>query len=217
MKKLLTSTKLMKHYGSQYLDLRSLRNAFPLIVRRSIISLGILIVIANGCSLLHHPSAKKFSQSPSIPSIEAKIIQESPLLRGGKLLIVPFNPGEQVVASREFEKVSLMMVKGIAQVIQQSPSGFTVLMADNANQADVVLKGHVDTMENRSSWKKWMTKTQTKVMTAEGKLVDRVTGQELLSFRHVKNAPASGTTWDDVALALGEDIGNFILTLNSRR
>ena len=133
-------------------------------------------------------------------------------MRGGRLLIIPFNPGVQVTADDEFDKTSLMMVKGISQTLQQSSSSpFTILMADNADQANLFLKGHVVKMETKSTWGKWMSKQKHKMMAVDGKLIDQITGQDILAFHHSKEASTPAESWNDLALAVGEDIGNFIL------
>ena len=152
---------------------------------KRLITLGMFVFCVVGCSLFNHPTSENFS--PRSDAVEALIIQASPLLQGGKLLIVPFNPGEEVAATSECDKASLMIVKGIAQVLQPSSSSpFTVLVANNATEADLILKGRVVKMEHRSVFKKWMTKTKYHVLAVEGKLIDRVTGQEILSLHHVK-------------------------------
>ncbi len=173
------------------------------------ISLGFLIVFIGGCSFFHHPSPQELS--PRSKDIEARILQKSYLFEGRKLLIVPFVPGEAVTANNEFDRISLMIVKGVAEVIQQSKSSpFTVLVADNASHSDVKLKGHVMKMKRRSVYKRWITWTKYKVLAVEGKLVDSISGQEILSFRHTKEGEIA---WEDLALAIGEDVGNFLLNI----
>ena len=181
---------------------------------RQLVPLWILILALQGCSFFHHHRSRvaAVSPSPTISQIEGKVLQKSSLLRGGRLLIVPFNPGVDVSADDAFGKTSLMMVKGISQTLQQSQSSpFTLLMANNADQANLFLKGHVVKMETKSTWGKWMTKKKYKVMAVNGKLIDQITGEDILLFHHTKEANTPAESWDDLALAVGEDIGNFIL------
>jgi hypothetical protein len=165
-------------------------------------------LILAGCSFW--PTRKIIEPAPVLSVSSGEILQKKRLTQGGNVLIVPFSAGENVAETNDLERTSLKIVRGIADVLKEGAPALKILTADNAADADFILKGYVTKRESSSRLKKIIGKGNIRVLAVEGKLVDRKTDEVVLYFFHERKA--KGKTFDEMAQTLGEDIGRFILS-----
>lgn len=169
-----------------------------------------LITSLYGCSFFHR---KGTLESPSNPFVQSgKIVSKEKLSIGGKLLIIPFSPGEDVAATSYMENVALMVVKGISEIIMESDSPIEILMAHNSDMAQMIISGKVVRMSSTTGIKKWLLNKRRKSLSVQGKLVDRKTGQVIMYFSHERKTSGREGSFENIGLMIGKDIGRFILS-----
>ena len=133
----------------------------------------------------------------------------------GKVLTVPFSACEGVEATDHIDKDALKIVKGIYDVLKENGGNFEVLVADNAYIADTVLKGHiVEAMVPVRGMKGWIKRGKKKVLSVEGKMVDKNSQEVILYFSHQQETKDGKITLEQLGLVMGKDIGKFIVSKN---
>ena len=163
-----------------------------------------------GCSFFRR---KVTVESPPNPFVQSgKIVNTKKLSKGGKLLIIPFSPGEDVAATSDMEKVAVMIVKGISETIMESDCPLEILVAHNADTAQMIISGRVVKMSSTKGMKKWMLNKRQRSLGVEGKLIDKKTNQVIMYFSHERETSDSEESFEDIGLMIGKDIGKFILS-----
>ena len=140
----------------------------------------------------------------------SKVIDVERLRKGGNLLIVPVRGGVGVVATEELDRVTLMIVKGASEYLQQNNTPFQILTASNANTADLIIKGHVTKFTKPGGFKKCVLMKQSVQLGVEGQLIDEQSDNLVLLFSRSISSKKSHGSIDDAAYELGQWIGSFI-------
>ena len=156
-------------------------------------------------------------EKPKVSEIQGfadtnKIIDPQKIKQGGGLLIIPFKAGEGVEANEELNKVALMMVKGIAEELSLNSSPFKILTAENADSADLMIKGHVMKMGQTRGPKKWIPGQNAITLKVTGELIDKKTQKRVLVFSQQRMGKQPLEDFKSLGKALGYDIGHFIIT-----
>ena len=179
------------------------------------ILLTFLVLVNSGCCWFKgkHRSVEPvvvISPSPAqmLPLRNAKILDQEKFNEGGRILVLPFTPGVNVAANDQLERVSLMIVKGAADSLG-TDSRFTVLDSQNAGTADLILEGRIVTMQKTGKIKKLTTFKDKKYIEVEGKLIDAKSGHIVFHFSDSKESKNKKQTFNDLALAIGQDIGKL--------
>ncbi len=132
-----------------------------------------------GCS--SHQKPKVAGSLEATPLAQARVFDQNKLIHGGKLLVVPFSAGKNVVASDQLDHVSLMLVKGIADVMGSSGKPFKILVEQDAQSADFVIKGRIVQMEEKKLFHKPWQKKIRKFSLAVERSVPGVETEEVLA------------------------------------
>ena len=176
----------------------------------------VLVLISSGCSLLRgKPKAAEPMASPATLSEEEqffrniKILEDDQFKKGGKVLVVPFSPDVNTAANEELERVSLAIVKGIADSLDTS-SRFSVLDGTNAGTADLILQGRILSMNKTGRLKKIVTFKNKESLAVEGKMIDAKSGKIVFHFSNDKTTRDKKQTFVDLGSSIGRDIGKFL-------
>ena len=153
------------------------------------------------------------AKNPNIPSLkEARIFQKERLAKGGNLLVVPFSAGKNVEASDELDHVSLMIVKGIADTLGSAEKLFTILVEQDAQSADFIIKGRIVQMEEKSTFPKpWQKKTRQFNLAVEGSILSVDTEEILAKFSQTKSEESQANRFEAFGYDIGVEIGRFLL------
>ena len=173
----------------------------------------LLLVLGCGCVWLKHHNQTAISSEANSFVQNGKVLDADRLKAGGKLLLVPFKAGEDVMATAELDRLALMIVKGISEKLQGSGAPFEILFAQNAEKAELILEGHFTKIRNSSRIRKWMLMDKGKSLAVSGKMVDRKTGKTILVFTDSKQNQEKKKTFSDLGRDIGYDIGDYILEL----
>lgn len=169
------------------------------------------------CLFLPFLSGCFFDQAPPIQPSEnvSPAPKESPvdhrrLSQGGKILVIPFTAGTQVVQDDELDHLSLSIVKGFSDLLTSKKSAFEIVSADQQQGADFIVQGHVTTKTAPGKFKRWVLMKHKIGLAVEGRVLERSTKHVLLSFSfRVSGAVKEG--YDDLAYKIGNELGQFIL------
>lgn len=163
-----------------------------------------------GCGWLN--SQPQTAVFPSTPFVETgKILDEARLKQGGKLLIIPFRPGSGVEASDGLDKIALMVDKAISDVLIEKDAGFDVLTADNADQANFILEGHITVMDQPTRLDRWTFRGNNYALSVKGRIMDRDTEKPILVFTDSLRGETKEQDLRQLGLRIGQNIGNFIV------
>ena len=170
-----------------------------------------LAVACVGCSS-HNLKKSVFSEELS-PLKMARVFQRERIAHGGNLLVVPFSAGEGVQASDELDHVSLEIVKGISDILQAKGRPFKFLDSEDAQSADLVIKGRVVRLEEKTGFKMLPGKHKILSLAVEGSVIE-VQGEEILAkFSQDKKGAGKGDTFENLGYRIGVEIGQFLLSV----
>lgn len=191
-----------------------------------------LLILGWGCaagSAKH--SLKKESLEQSESDYSAVVLRPSFLKKeGASLIVMPFTAGVGVEANKELERLSLMIVKGAIDTLNKEGTRFKILFAQEADQADFIIQGHITHRINPEARRGWMFRPQEAVLSVESKMTERKSGNLVLIYSRERKAqflapsrvPRNGrraqskdviVKEDEMMLAehLGRDIAEYVL------
>ncbi|MCB9757750.1 MAG: hypothetical protein H6753_04910 [Candidatus Omnitrophica bacterium] len=168
-----------------------------------------------GCS--HHASVKADYDLTGSALDHIRIFQKEKLAKGGNLLVVPFSAGENVESSDELDRVSLTIVKGIADVLADKDQPFKLMVQDDVQKTGFVIKGRITRIEQKnSSIKPWQAKKRKFSLYVEGMILEVDSEEVLAKFSLVKTTQEQKNWFEGLGYAMGEEIGRFLLTTVSK-
>jgi hypothetical protein len=170
----------------------------------------IFVISVTGCSWFQKGKPATPPPVKPVSRVEGnRIIDAVRLSKGGKLLIKPFMAGIGVAATDELDKAALMIVKGVSLELMNRKTPFEVLTAKNANEAELILSGHIVRKEESGRIRKWTFHGQEKILAVKGELVDVKTGRTVVLFNHTHTSTEEYATFR----GMGEDIGQWLAKL----
>lgn len=170
----------------------------------------IVLCVVSGCV----SRQAKGSTMPQVSELvdDAKVLDAAALKRGGNLLIIPFRPGPGVEANDKVEKVSLMALKGIVESLGETKTPFRILTSENAENTDIVLKGHITALGESRGVKKWVAGQEKSFLAIEGQMSDPETGKIILVFSYREVVGFKQEDYKSMSYRIGQRVGEFILS-----
>ncbi|MCC6758170.1 MAG: hypothetical protein IT395_00905 [Candidatus Omnitrophica bacterium] len=151
------------------------------------------------------------------PLKDARIFKPEQLAKGGNLLVVPFSAGAGVEASDELDRLSLLIVKGIADVLAEHGQQFKLLAAQDAQSADMVIKGRIiEVVEKTGLSKPWGKKPKYLRLTIEGSVLGVENDDILAKFTEAKEIKGKNVRFEGLGYEIGVAIGHFLLSGQER-
>ena len=193
---------------------------------RKVVKAGCLISLFLMIGCAHIPFFGKSAQSTkgtiesgeTEPPVEVnsfvekgQIIDATRLKQGKNIVVIPFKAGVGVSANESLERITLMVVKGVADTFADDPeASFNFLTAENSMEADFVVQGHVTSRKGPSRVKRWVLLKGHKTLSVDGKMTDTETGEAVAVF----NDQVTSTTesYEDLGYRIGKNVGLFILS-----
>jgi len=142
---------------------------------------------------------------------KGRIVDAGRLQQGKNVAVIPFKAGVDVEANEELERVTLMVVKGNADTFADDQGGlFNILTAENSNEADFVIQGHVTNLKGPSRVSRWVLLKGHKMLSVDGKMIDAGTGEAIAVF--TDQVTSKTESYKDLGYRIGKNIGLFILS-----
>lgn len=180
---------------------------FPMVIKFLCVVSAMIFLFA-GCSGL------KKEQAVSSYSFDGKVLDSERLKSGGKIYLIPFSAGVGVEASEALDEASLMLLKGIYEELSSTNSALVVLTSGQGSSADFILRGHFVKWGDSVSTgiKKFLPSGKQRIISVDGEIVERSTGNVLVHFVDSKGAAARSDDHRGMGFEIGKDIGRFILS-----
>ncbi len=170
--------------------------------RSHLVYLACLALCFLGCSAKHsHP----LKRSVSTISITERVINPSLLSKGGTIGFNTFKPGAKAEANDQLDHISLMVIKGFKEAIEQSKAGFTVVNGDEV--PGFIVDGHIQEFsKNLSGMSRLMMQPAKWHLNLEGEIWLESSGEKVYVFNAeddigIKEDPM------DAAYKIGQRIG----------
>ena len=173
----------------------------------------LLVLALPGCAWLNKLNPLQKSAKDPTQSVQInRVVDQGRLLRGGKLLVVAFNPGENVEATERVDRVSFMVAKGITDVVEGGADQFEMLSANEAKNADLIIEGHITKIKKSSFFKKLFLLGGAKRLSVKGRMVDRKTGKDVMLFSDSFVSKHKDASFEDVGYIVGQHLGEYIIS-----
>lgn len=180
----------------------------------------LVLLFISGCAWLglskNVVDKNRISEDASVagPFVKTGNVIDAPRLeKGGKLLVIPFPAGANVVVDERSDKIALMIVSGIADELKGSR--FEVLNDANAHEADLIITGHVTGIGKPAKWKRWFLQTTRDTVSIEGRMVDAASKATVIVFTHSARASAREKDHAQLGYEIGKDIGRYIMSVGN--
>ena len=171
----------------------------------------LLVFLCAGCSWL--PGKTKVVQSEPVDRFNTgKIVNATLLKEGGRLLIVPFSAGANVSADEELDSTALRIVQGIVHRLRDNKPYFDILLADNAEDADLFIEGHITKLYEPSFFAYWFLGKKKNIVDVSGRLTTRDTGEVIVIFKKRIKSSKKDDKFTNIGFKIGKNIGDFILS-----
>ncbi|MBF0385598.1 MAG: hypothetical protein HQL27_06970 [Candidatus Omnitrophica bacterium] len=180
----------------------------------------ILVISLIGCSFFK-PVKATDAGNASPHNFKGTVLDFSRLTLGGKILILPFNPGEAVGADEDYDKVSLMIIRGFYDILGDGPGKpdnnntgllFDVIFDEEDNNAGMVLDGRITAIKKTAKNSMiFIGKSVTFEVSAEGSLTDKSSGRKIAVFEDKKSLNAKDGDYGVLGRQIGRDIGKFLV------
>lgn len=196
-------------------------------MRKAYISLLIFSLIFSGCSWFRMEGSSKVSSKRKNPDdlvvkldekkpiaedsiADGNIIDALKLKRGGKIIVIPFSPGEGVEADDEFDRMTLRMIRSIADQLEAENSKFSFLTSEDVEKADFIIEGRVNEIKEPSMMKTLTLRSNRLKISVQGKMVDRETEKPVIVFNDTVEAKNKKDTLEDLGVIIGRHIGRLV-------
>lgn len=176
-----------------------------------------LLIFCWGCATgnTKHSSKKENLKEPE-SDYSAVVLRPSFLKeKGASLIVVPFTAGVGVEANKDLDRLSLMIVKGMIDTLNKDGVHFKIFPAEEADQADFIIQGHITHRINPRALRGWMFRPQEAVLSMEAKMTERKSGDLILIYSRQRQARSKDVIVREgemtLAEHLGQDIAQYIL------
>ncbi len=173
--------------------------------RFALICVGALVL----SSCAHTPVKKTMMEDGPSPPVTGTVLDSVLLAQGGDLALAPFKAGSRAEADGELDRLSMMILKGIKDGIEEHDTSLHII-GNNEGQPKIVLEGYVQEYSKTSRLSRMMLRPNRDSLVLEGELWVNPTGERLLSFSTQRKFDPKKEKPKDVAYALGKDIGDFV-------
>ncbi len=167
-----------------------------------------------GCAWFH-PKVKPIVPIKDTQFVATgRVVAPTLLEKGGRVAMIPFTAGSDVEATQELDRISLMMVRGLADTLNNEPSK-KIIFSPEEDETDFIITGHITQLSQPSKFKEWIFRNHKIILSIDGKMVDAHTKQTVLVFSDLKSAQYKKVKYEALGQIIGQDIAKFILSVST--
>lgn len=141
--------------------------------------------------------------------VSGAVIDEPVLLKGGSLVLASFKPGPGAEANDQTDKISVMLIKGIEEVLATNDVPFILKEGQEDEDADFVLDGFIEEFTRSGKMSRLMLKNQAH-LSVDGGIWSQLSGTKVLVFSSSAIINMKKEKPVDVAYRMGRAIGRYI-------
>ncbi len=138
------------------------------------------------------------------------VIDRDQLKRGGNVIVIPFSPGSNIEANDEFDRVTLRIIRGIADEFESEKSAFSFVSSDEESDAEFLIEGRVVELQKPSMMKTMTLKNNRYRLSVQGKLINRNTNKSIVEFNDVAESKNKKETLEILGTKIGHHIGRYL-------
>jgi hypothetical protein len=147
-----------------------------------------------------------------LTAVQGQIIQPEVLRAGGGVSIVPFSAGVHTLATEELDGAALILVRGIQDGLMEGRSSIEFLSdGELVSNPKMIITGHIERMEIRGGWKRYIGGSRERLIEIDGKVVD-AKGELVAVFHHMVRVRYQDMSQTDAVLKIGYEIGQFLMS-----
>ena len=143
---------------------------------------------------------------------EGNVVDQLKLKNGGNVLVVPFSPGVNIEANDEFDRLTLRMIRAIADEFKDKNPSFTVLSSENAQSADFIIEGRVTEIRKPSLMDKMPFGNRDRQISVQGKMTERDSQKPVLIFTDRVVSKNNKEQLENLGTRIGQHIGRLVVT-----
>jgi len=163
------------------------------------------------CGCASQSKRAQMHQNPDTATNFFRIFEANRFKEGGGLLMIPFKAGPGVEASNELDRIALMMVKGLSEVIQEDKTPFVLADPKNPQTIKLILEGRVIRLDEPSRMKRWIPGKDMTTMAVEGYIVENETEKIVARFLYTEEFGPDVKDYSEIGYAIGKKLGVDIL------
>ncbi len=129
--------------------------------------------------------------------------------KGGTLGLSAFKAGPGAEANDQLDKLSLMLIKGIRDVLTQRTTVWHIADAGQDN-VDFVLDGYIEELSQSGKFSRLILRKNKTNLSVDGEIWSQATGGKVLVFASSEIINIKKQELMDQAYAMGQAIGEFI-------
>lgn len=172
--------------------------------------LGLVLAVTTGCSWL---SPQKTHPQATTHFVQiVNVVDHERFRQGGKLLLVAFRAGPGVAATEKLNEIALSLLQAFSETLEAGEAPFEMLSADDADEAQLILEGHVTVMEKTGFLKRWLFGKKQLTLGIEGRITDRDTGKPVVIFQGSRKSQDKSVNYMDLSQELGRSLGDDLLS-----
>jgi len=165
-----------------------------------------VIAAVSGCSAVSRVDRSEGAH------VVGQIIDPEALRQGSGVVIVPFTAGVHAAASEEFDRVSLLVLRGIQDGLAAGGSSLrTVLQGPETDSTppDLQITGRIECYETRDRWLRYIGGQRKRRIELRGRVVNQY-GNLAAEFSYAAQQPYAQIGEMDFLLAAGRAVGIFL-------
>ena len=142
------------------------------------------------------------------PSVTGIVLDTAELAQGGPMALAPFKAGPQAEANEELDRLSMMILKGIKDSLDNQRTSLRVSEEDK--QPRMVLEGYVQEFSRTTRLSRVLWRPDRDSIVLVGEIWLSSSGKRLLNFVARKKFNPKKERLMEVVYHMGRDIGDFI-------
>ncbi len=168
------------------------------------------LIFVGGCSFFR-ASAKN---DPKVIPLKysGKILEPEKLARGGKIVVLSFQAGEDVESTPELENLVLVIIKSVSDSLNDGTSRFEIIPGSDAQTADFTMQGHILKFKKSGVFNKVVLRNKEISLAVKVKILDASSQKTVLIFEDDERSMQKNETEKDLAVRIGQDLAKFILS-----
>ncbi len=164
---------------------------------------ALMVFFLSGCSWRPHVVSQEKALDIVLTTLDA-----SSLASGGKIAFTPFKAGPQAIDDEQLDHVSLVIIKGMVDRINQGKTSLSIAAGDELS--NLIVQGYIEDFSQNGKFDRWVLRRDKGCLAISGEIWLPSSGAKAATFsgyarlNHYKDV-------SQAAEALGQALGDELL------